>query len=37
LAPGRRAVGAAALEPTRVLIADDQALLQGGFKLILDA
>jgi DNA-binding NarL/FixJ family response regulator len=25
------------VEPIRVLIADDQALLRGGFKLILDA
>jgi DNA-binding NarL/FixJ family response regulator len=25
------------VEPIRVLIADDQALLRGGFRLILDA
>ena len=31
------AVGSGAVDPIRVLIADDQALLRGGFRMILDA
>ncbi len=30
-------VGSGAVDPIRVLIADDQALLRGGFRMILDA